>query len=155
MAEMLLWTNSRATLVLWGDFSVKSNLESAKDFFQIPRMPTKSCCWLWCCAFRIVFCQVKVIHLQWSTWMPAIYSLQGFRGPGEESREHALHTTCETKKKKEKTLPKKWEGKHFAGDCWVPENRVFKQFPTKLCQIFMSLVILKFLQSPSQFYTQT
>lgn len=95
MAEMLLWTNSRATSILRGDFSVKTNLESAKESSQYLHMPTESCCCLCCCAFRIRFSQVKVIHLQWSAWMPAIISQQGFWGPGEESREHTLHTTCE------------------------------------------------------------
>lgn len=95
MAEMLLWTNSRATSVLWGDFSVKSNLESAKDFSQNLHMPTKSCYWLCCCAFRIRFSQVKVIHLEWSAWIPAINSPQDCYGRGEESREHALHTAHE------------------------------------------------------------
>lgn len=132
MAEMLLWTNSRATSAYWGELSVKSNLESAKDSSKYAHMPTKSCCCLCCCAFRLRFSQVKVIHLQWSAWMPAINSPKDFWGPGQESREHALVRTYEA----ENALQKK-RGNIF---CWksLTErkdfNSFFPNFVYLLCQ---------------------
>lgn len=104
-------------------------LNLPKIFFKYLHMPTKSCCWLCCCAFRIRFSQVKDIHLQWSTWMSAINSPQGFCGPGIESRVHAFHTTHEAQKK--------W-GICSAGDCWLSESRVFEQFPAKLLPFVIS-----------------
>lgn len=154
MAEMLLWTNSRATSVLWGEFSVKSNLESAKEFSQYLHMPTKkSCCWLCCCAFRIRFCEVKVIHLQWSAWIPAINSPRGFCGPGEESREHALHTAHEAKN----TLLKEIRKNTFSWRLLTFKEQHFLNcfHPNFFHLSSHKLYIPKLLHPHSQFYTPT
>lgn len=137
MAVMLPWTNSRANSVLWGDFSVKSNLESAKEFSRYLHMPAKSCCWLCCCAFRIKSSQVKVIHFQWSAWIPAINSPQGFldleRNP--ENMRFTRHM------KQKMHFGEKEGGIHSAADYWFSESKVFQQFPPKLLLFVISKVL--------------
>ena len=95
MAEMLLWTNSRATSVLQGDFSVKSNLGSAKEFSQYLHMPTKSCCWLCCCCLHDQVLSSKSHSLSVISFNTCHQLTAGLIGRGEESSERALHRTHE------------------------------------------------------------